>query len=165
MSAQAAAMRCRVGTRHAWLWPLFLIALPLMMLSGCASLLPKLQPPQLTVTGIVLGGGNLQQQQLQVRLHASNPNERAIAIRGIECHLDLSGRPFAQGTTDAAFTLPALGETDFTLDVTADIGAAMTALAGSLGHSSVDYRLYGQVHLASGIVRTVPFSQNGRVRL
>ena len=41
----------------------------------------------------------------------------------------------------------------------------MTALAGSLGHSSVDYRLYGQVHLASGIVRTVPFSQNGRVRL
>ena len=87
----------QVGTRHAWLWPLFLIALPLMMLSGCASLLPKLQPPQLTVTCIVLGGGNLQQQQLQVRLHASNPNERAIAIRGIECHLDLSGRPFAQG--------------------------------------------------------------------
>jgi hypothetical protein len=29
----------------------------------------------------------------------------------------------------------------------------------------VDYRVYGQVHLQGGMVRTIPFDQKGRVRL
>jgi hypothetical protein len=39
------------------------------------------------------------------------------------------------------------------------------ALAGGLGHKTVDYHLYGQVHLGGGLVRTIPFDQEGRVRL
>jgi LEA14-like dessication related protein len=133
--------------------------------AGCASMLPKLEAPQLTVTAIVIGGGDFQQQQVRLTFHATNPNNRAIAIRGIECNLELEGAAFAQGATDAAFTLPALGEADFDLNVTANLNNVLLALAGGLSHHTVNYRVYGQVHLQGGLVRTIPFDQKGRVRL
>jgi LEA14-like dessication related protein len=127
--------------------------------------LPKLEAPQLAVTSVVIGGGNIQQQQIRLTFHATNPNNRAIAIRSIECNLEIEGTAFAQGTTDAAFTLPALGETDFDLNVTANLNTVLAALAGGFGHHAVDYRVYGQVHLQGGMLRNIPFDQKGRVRL
>jgi len=141
------------------------LALTGAALTGCASMVPKLQAPQLTITTVAIGGGNIQQQQIRLTFHATNPNDRAIAIRRIECNLELQGAAFAHGATDAAFTLPALGATDFDLNVTADLNNALSALAGGFGHHTVDYRVYGQVHLQSGVVRTIPFDQKGRVRL
>jgi LEA14-like dessication related protein len=135
------------------------------VLSSCAALVPKLEPPQLTVTGVALQGGNSLTQQMRVTLHVINPNDREIAIRGIDCRLDVDTQPFAEGSTEAAFVLPAKGETDFNLNVTAHLDNALGLLTGSLMHSSVDYRLYGQVHLGAGIVRTLPFDQKGRLRL
>ena len=107
----------------------------------------------------------MQQQQMHLTLHVVNPNAREIAIRGIDCTIELEGQPFAQGSTEAAFTLPASGETDFGLNVTANLNNALVALAGGLGHKTVDYHLTGQVHLGGGLVRTIPFDQEGRVRL
>ena len=139
--------------------------LTLVAAAGCASMLPKLQPPELAVTAVTIGGGNLQQQPVRLTVHATNPNDRAIAIRDIECNLELAGSAFAQGTSAAAFTLPALGETDFTLNVTANLDNVLAALAGGFIHHTVDYRLYGQVRLQSGLVRTIAFDQKGKVRL
>jgi LEA14-like dessication related protein len=141
------------------------LAMTLEVLAGCASVLPKLEAPQLAVTSVVIGGGNSQQQQIRLTFHATNPNNRAIAIRSIECNLEIEGAAFAQGATEAAFTLPALGESDFDLNVTANLNAVLAALAGGFGHHAVDYRVYGQVHLQGGMLRTIPFDQKGRVRL
>jgi len=142
-----------------------LTATLLVALAGCATMLPKLTAPTLAVTGVVIGGGNSQQQQIRLTFHASNPNDRAIPIRSIECNLELEGAAFAQGATDAAFTLPALGEADFDLNVTANVNAVLAALASGFGRHTVDYRVYGQVHLQGGVLRTIPFDQKGRVRL
>jgi len=133
--------------------------------AGCATVLPKLEAPRLTVTRVVVGGGNAQQQQIRLTFHATNPNDRAIAIRSVECHLELQGAAFAQGATDAAFTLPPLGDTDFDLNVTANLNTVLAAFAGGFTHHVVDYRVYGQVHLQGGVLRTIPFDQKGRVRL
>jgi LEA14-like dessication related protein len=149
-------------------WPItraLLLALYCGALCACAALLPKLEAPQLTVTGVALQGGDARQQQLRLTLHVVNPNDREIAVRGIDCQLELEGQAFAQGATDAAFVLPARGATDFNLNVIAHLDNALGLLAGGFLHSSVDYRLYGQVHLGSGLVRTVPFDQKGRLRL
>ena len=102
-----------------------------LALAGCAGMLPKLEPPQLAISAVVIGGGNAQQQRLKLTFHATNPNNREIAIRGIECNLELAGTAFAQGSTDAAFTLPALGATDFDLNVT------VNRLEAARGHGQV----------------------------
>jgi LEA14-like dessication related protein len=135
------------------------------LVGGCATLVPKLEPPVLTVTRVDLGGGSLDQQQLHLTVHVVNPNAREIRIRGIDCKLELSGQPFASGATDAAFTLPASGETDFGLNVTANLNAALGALLGGLGHKTVDYHFYGVVHLGQGLVRNIPFDQRSHLRL
>ena len=147
-------------------WALLATVLASMAaLGGCASMLPKLAAPTLVITGVSIGGGNLQQQQIRLTFHASNPNDRAIAIRSIECNLELEGAAFAQGATDAPFILPPLGEIDFDLNVTANLNTVLGLLAGGFAHHMVDYRIYGQVHLQGGVLRTIPFDQKGRVRL
>jgi LEA14-like dessication related protein len=135
-------------------------------LGACASMLPQLTAPHLTVVGIVLGpAGNMQQQQLQLRLHALNPNDRAIAIRSIVCKLELESMPFAQGETEQPFVLPAKGEIDFNVDVVANLNSVLIALAGGLGSRSVNYRVYGEVHLKGSLLHSLPFDQKGRVKL
>ena len=153
------------GRRQARLALMALMANIVAALAGCASMLPKLEAPTVALTAVVVGGGNLQQQQIRLTFHATNPNNRAIPIRRIECNLELEGTPFAQGATDAAFTLPPLGASDFDLNVTANLNTVLAALAGGFGHHTVDYRVYGQVHLQGGMVRTIAFDQKGRVRL
>jgi LEA14-like dessication related protein len=58
-------------------------ALLTLALAGCSALVPKLQPPQLTVVGMEIVKADLLQQQLRVRMHVHNPNDRALPVRGI----------------------------------------------------------------------------------
>ena len=142
-----------------------LLLIACVAIAGCAALVPKLAAPQLTVTAVKFEGGDLLEQRLQLSLHVTNPNDRAIAVRGIEVNLDLAGTPFAMGQSDAAFILPGHGQTDFALNVTANVSSALGVLAANMAHRAVDYRVYGQVHLRQGLVRTLHFAHNGRVRL
>jgi len=128
-------------------------------------MLPQLQPPTLTVTAVAFGGGNVQQQQVHLTLHAVNPNARDIDVRGIDCALELEGQPFATGASDAAFRLRSLGESDFGMNVTANLNNALPALLSGISHSTVDYRITGRIHLGAGLVRSIAFDHKGRIRL
>jgi LEA14-like dessication related protein len=107
----------------------------------------------------------MQQQPVRLTLHAVNPNDRVISIRSIDCALEIENMPFAQGATAAQFILPAQGETDFDVDVLANLNTALIALAGALGHRNVGYRIYGEVHLKGSFLHSIPFDQKGRVKL
>jgi LEA14-like dessication related protein len=119
----------------------------------------------LNITGVTIGNGNGQQQPVRLSFHATNPNDRAIAVRRIDCNLDVGGNRFAYGQTDGPFTLPPLGAVDFDLNVTANIDTVLSALIGGLGNRSVEYRVYGKVLLQGGLMRTIAFDQQGKVRL
>lgn len=134
-------------------------------LEGCSAVLPRLMAPRLAITAVRLQGGSLRQQHVQLRVHASNPNDRAISVRSIDVNVALAGMPFASGVNEAPITLPANGNTDFVLDVTANAANALVVLADSLGHRTVAYRLSGVLHLQHGLVHTIHFSHSGRVRL
>ena len=158
-------MRRLSGVRILILTQILTLMAPLG-LSACQSMLPKLQAPQLSVSAIQFGpGASMQQQPIQLTLHAVNPNDRAISIRSIDCKVELENLSFAQGQTVAAFILPAKGEADFDVNVTANLNSALVALAGSLGHRTVGYRVYGVVHLQGSFLHSIPFDQKGRVKL
>jgi len=145
---------------------LLALAFGLVLMCACKSMLPKLEAPRLTVVAIHLGPtGNMQQQEARLTLHAVNPNDRAIPIRSIDCKLELESTPFAEGKTAAAFVLPANGEADFDVDVVANLNSALIALVGSLGHGTVGYRVYGEVHLQDSWLHSIPFDERGRVKL
>ena len=145
-----------------WIAALMLVALA----SGCSSLVPKLETPDLQVVNVEVLRSDLLQQQLRVRMRVTNPNDRSLPVRSITYRMEVAGEQFAEGESDRDFEVPALGSTEFDVNVTANAAGAMLKLLGS-GRSldSIEYRLVGQVKLASGLLRTIPFEQKGAVKL
>jgi LEA14-like dessication related protein len=128
---------------------------------GCSSLVPKLKAPDLKVVTLNFVSGDARHQQLRLRIHVTNPNNREIAVREIDYELTLAGAHFAQGSSAAPFTVPPLGETDFDLNVNADIGTLLKVVSSHLGEPAVDYQVSGTLHLAEGVIREIPFKGGG----
>jgi LEA14-like dessication related protein len=135
-----------------------------LLLSACAA--TRIEKPHLQVVGVQMLGGSLLQQQLRVRLHVQNPNDRELQVRGVTYELEVAGEKFAHGTSESDFVVPARGETEFDVNVTANAAAAVLKLLGSSAKlDDVDYRVVGRVQLAKGFVRNIPFDHTGRFKL
>jgi LEA14-like dessication related protein len=129
---------------------------------------PKLQSPRLNVVKIDVLHSDLLEQQLRVRMHVQNPNDRALPIKALEYTVEVEGQQFASGASVAAFTVPPLGEADFDMNVTTNLAGTFIKLLGrgsGAGHDEVGYRLVGKVSLSEGLLRSVPFDQKGTFKL
>ena len=92
-----ALMRCAAGLSAA------------AMLGGCTLTAP-LEPPKLSIVNVQLLSGDLLTQQLRARVHVQNPNDRPLAVKGLEYTIEVEGEQFAGGETAASFVVPARGE-------------------------------------------------------
>ncbi len=81
---------------------------------------------------IELRGGNLLQQNFAVKLNIQNPNDRALPVRGLHAELNVGGEQIASGISDRAVVIPAFGESEFDLTITANLalGLAQTRRQG-----------------------------------
>jgi LEA14-like dessication related protein len=154
----------RLAPRIALLITLFAC---LAAVGACGALLPKLETPHLQVVGVEVLRSDLLQQQLRVRMHVQNPNTRALPVRGIAYTLEVAGEEFAHGVSDRDFLVPALGEMEFDVSVTANAAGALLRLATQRGGmpDEVGYTLRGKLSLSSGLLRSIPFEQSGRFKL
>ena len=140
----------------------------LLVLTGCSSLVPKLETPTLSIVNVELLKGDLWEQRAKVRMRVQNPNDRSLPIRGLSYGLEVNGQDFAHGVSAASFTVPALGETEFDMNITANMASALIRLLGSAGDSTsdqVDYRIKGKISLSAGLLRSIPFEQTGKFKL
>jgi LEA14-like dessication related protein len=134
-------------------------------LSGCSLFVPKLQPPRLSVVDVAFQKGALWQQKLKVRLHVENPNDRVLPIKGINYTLDVNGQEFAHGESAASFVVPALGEAEFDMNMTANMAGTLISLLSHGADPTIDYHLVGKISLSEGFLRSIPFDQHGTLRL
>src|SRR5215469_10501374 len=121
-------------------FPLSAVAVGLL-LTGCSLFVPKLQTPHLSVVGVELQKGALWQQKLKVRMHVDNPNDRELPIKGITYTLDVNGQEFAHGESAAAFVVPALGQAEFDMTMTANMAGTLISLLGHGSDPTVEYHL------------------------
>jgi LEA14-like dessication related protein len=162
-------MRAGSGCALAWrvAAPFAAALLVAALLSACA-LAPKLETPRLSVAEVQIVSSDLWEQHLRVRLRVQNPNDRALAVKGLEYTLDVEGQPFASGVSAASFSVPALGEAEFDMNVTTNLAGTLLRLLArgpdALGQS-VSYRLAGKVSLSQGLLRSIPFEERGTFRL
>lgn len=133
-------------------------------LGGCSGMIPKLEPPDLQVVGVELQASDLLQQQLRVRMRVTNPNDRALPVRGITYRVEVAGEQFATGESERDFEVPALGSTEFDLSMKANAASVLLKLMGNRSQA-LDYRLTGRVQLASGLLRSIPFEEKGTFNL
>ncbi len=134
-------------------------------LAGC-SLAPKLEAPRLTLVNVSMTSADFFNQQFNVRLHVQNPNDRDLPVKGIDYELFLEGDSFAEGVTNKAFVIPALGETEFDLPVRTNFVSSLGRLVSRLqGRKQVFYVLEGKVLTDVGMFSKIPFRESGSVDL
>jgi LEA14-like dessication related protein len=125
---------------------------------------PKVATPRLSIVGVQLLSSDLLEQHLRVRMRVENPNDRALPVAEISYTLEIEGEQLASGESAASFVVPALGETQFDMNVTTNAaGALMRLLArgpDAIGQS-VPYRLSGRISLSQGWLRSIPFEERG----
>ncbi len=143
-----------------------LIAAALAMAAACSMLEPKFVPPQLSIVSVQLERSDLFAQHLKVRMRVDNPNDVALPVEGLDYTLDVAGEEAAQGVSSASFTVPAHGEADFDMDVTANLaGTLLRLLSRRSSSDQVDYHIIGKVRLSHGLLRSVPFEKRGTFAL
>jgi LEA14-like dessication related protein len=133
-------------------------------LGGC-SLFAHWQTPTLSVVSIQLGRSDLWQQHLQVRMSVHNPNDRELPVEGLSYSLEVNGEECAHGESGASFLVPAQGDAEFDMNVTANAAAALLRMFARGTAAPAQYRIHGTVQLSSGLLRSVPFDQHGELPL
>jgi LEA14-like dessication related protein len=139
-------------------------ALGALLLAGCASF--KFESPKLSVVSMKMQSADIFSQRLMVRMRVMNPNDRELPVKGISYRIEVNDAQLAQGIADSPFVVPAMGEAEFDVQVTANLATALSQILGHRGTAdSIEYRLIGEVNLASGFLRRIPFDERGSFKL
>jgi LEA14-like dessication related protein len=138
-----------------------------LLMSGCSLFAPKLEKPKLSVVNVELQKSDLWEQRLKVRMRVENPNDRAIPVKGLTVALAVQDQEIAHGVSGASFVVPALGEAEFDMNMTANMAGALLKLLGTSNQlgDALDYRITGKLSLSSGLFRSIPFEDRGSLRL
>lgn len=163
-SNRARSTTGRMGRRR------LLVFLAAGVLTGCAAMLPRLETPRLSLVGMQMVEATLFEQRLQVRLRVQNPNDIALPVRGLSVDFELDGEEFAQGVTARAFEVPAFGEAEFDMMITANAATAILKIFSKgrdrdKPRETLDYRIKGKLSTSLGLLRSVPFEETGTIPL
>jgi LEA14-like dessication related protein len=137
-----------------------LVLLVALGLTGCSVFVPKLERPTLSVVGVQLLKSDLWHQELRVRMRVQNPNDRSLPVAGIVYQLDVEGQELAHGMSGDSFVVPALGEAEFDMSVSANMANMLFKLL-SRNNPQVEYRIYGKISLSAGLLRSIRFDDHG----
>src|SRR5262245_17134596 len=119
---------------------------------GCASLQSK-DPLQVTVAGVEPLQGQGMEMRLLVKLRVQNPNDAPVDYNGVAGEMNVQGKPFGTGVSDAQGSVPRFGEA--VIDVPVTISAfrmarqALSLMQGSgsgSGTGKINYELKGKLN-------------------
>jgi LEA14-like dessication related protein len=134
--------------------------------AGGCSVVPKFEAPQLTVVSMKMQSADIFSQRLLVRMRVVNPNARELPVKGISYRIEVNDAELAQGASNTPFLVPAMGEAEFDVSVTANLATALSKwLSRKDSADTLDYHLIGSVSLSSGFLRKIPFDEHGSVKL
>jgi len=136
-----------------------------VLLSACA--LSHLQAPAITLVSVELTDLQIQEQHFKVRLHAQNPNDRALPIKSVSCTLKIEGVEVGQGKSAAPFSIPAHGNTDVDLLVTTNFATSVPNLLRLVLQRGglPEYHVSGWVNPDIALLPPIPFARSGQIAL
>jgi LEA14-like dessication related protein len=137
------------------------VALSCALLAACASVPPRLVAPEIRSADVRVVVFDFHQVRLAVDLSVYNPNDRPIALEGLDVALHVEGRPVARTSLVSPVTLPPGSATPVALDASGHLGAALAGVARSLdrGSQALRYEIEGNARLADG--SQFPFRRAG----
>lgn len=136
-------------------------------LAGCTGLPSDLRTPEVSFVGLRALDATLFEQRLEVRMKVRNPNIIDLPVKGLDVEVELAEEPFAHGVSAREFVVPAQGEAEFDMIVTANAATALLKIAGSdrKSREEIGYRVKGTLSTRLGLLRSIPFDESGTVPL
>jgi LEA14-like dessication related protein len=135
------------------------------LLTGCTGLPSDLRTPEVSFVGLRAVDASLFEQRLEVRMKVRNPNIIELPVKGLDVEVELAEEPFAHGVSAREFVVPAQGEAEFDMIVTANAATALLKIAGSdrKSREEISYRVKGTLSTRIGLLRSIPFDESGTV--
>jgi hypothetical protein len=133
--------------------------------AGCATLQDE-DPLEVTVAGIEPLPGEGMELRMNVKLRVQNPNDAPLDYDGASVKLEVQGRTFATGVSDATGTVPRFGESVIEVPVTASMLRVVRNVMGMMQDEppeQVRYRMTGK--LSSTGLGSKRFTTEGEFKL
>lgn len=133
-----------------------------LALAGCAALPTNLKTPEVSFVSLRVVEASVFEQRLEVRMKVRNPNDIELPVNGLDVDIELAEEPFAHGVSAREFVVPAGGEAEFDMLVTANAATALLKIAGGDRKAdSIGYKVKGKLSTKIGLLRTIPFEETG----
>lgn len=138
----------------------------LFILTGCAGVGKRLEPPRVKLATIRVEDFNVLETVFEVQLRVFNTNDTALQISGLECELEINGQPFAIGVSDADVEIPSYGTTLLPLRIYASIIDIIKSTADLPNQEQLRYHIKGRLRLGAGAFPgMLPFASEGNISL
>lgn len=137
------------------------------LLGACAAMPSHLQTPDVSFLGVRALDGSMFEQRLEVRLRVNNPNDIELPVNGLDVAMRVADEPFAHGVSAREFTVPARGDAEFDMIVTANAANLLWKLANADRETreAIPYRLEGKLSTRLGLLHSIPFTESGTVSI
>ncbi|EKF75841.1 hypothetical protein A11A3_00065 [Alcanivorax hongdengensis A-11-3] len=147
-----------------FLLPTFTLGITLLL--GACQTLSGLESPEVSVSRIQLSSISLFEQQWDLTLRASNPNDRELTLKSLDYEIYLNDEKFARGLTDKSVTLPAMGDALVTTHITTSLLGSLQKLQSLQKNPGqpLQYRLEGKARVA-GVPIPLSFDKQGEIAL
>lgn len=144
------------------------IAVLLLALSGCASMVPSLEAPTVELTAVEVAEMSFASQTVVLGFKVFNPNALALPVKGIRYRVRLNDQEFAGGETAGRFSIPAEGEGSFAISVELDLmrsGPQLAMMLQSGVGEDLRYELDGDLEIDVPTSPTLRFREKGVIPL
>lgn len=136
------------------------------MTAGCASQGPSLQSPEVLLSKVDVQEFSFSAQTVLLTFDVSNPNPVPLPVKSVRYKVFLEDQQFAGGETPGRFTVPARGDSEFSISVELDLMSSAARLLPLLRTSTtrpLRYELHGSLAVAIPFTRPLTFSRDGTI--
>jgi LEA14-like dessication related protein len=144
---------------------LVLLSFGILPFGGCASF-QRSEPIQVIMAGVEPLKGQELELRMLVKLRIQNPNDLPLDFNGVFVQMDVQGKPFATGVSDAGGNVPRYGETIVNVPVSISMYSIVRQAIGIMtkdNQGKLEYELTGK--LAGPAFNSLDFKSKGEFKL
>ena len=141
--------------------------------TGCAGIQKNIGNPRVTLVHIAVEEAKPLETAFLIELRVFNPNDVPLKVKGLECDLDLNGKPFATGVKKVDATIDAFGTDTVSVVVYSSVLDTVNRIIGLIHQvqkqkkiDKLEYEIKGKLHISGDtFTPVVSFRSKGVLNL